>query len=80
MSSSIWHSANELPAHDPYSVDLLYLVLANDEFMSTAYFSPYSKKVSPFSWSDAAGFRRWFAWGEGNFTRWAYVSDILNIE
>jgi hypothetical protein len=80
MSTSIWHPWHELPPHDRDSVTCIDIVIANDECMSTALFSPFSEKVSPFEWNIENGYRHWFAWCEGNFTRWAYVSDILNLE
>lgn len=80
MSSSIWHPADELPVRVCFPSSTLYIVIADDEYLSTALYRPISRKLAPFDWEHSTGFRRWFDWGEGGFTRWAYVSDILNIE
>ena len=80
MSTSIWHPADELPVRVPYPSSILYIVIADDDFMSTALYRPIVRKYAPFEWENHNGGRHWFDWGEGSFTRWAYVSDILNIE
>ena len=80
MSSSVWHPADELPVRFSYLDSFLYLVIADNEFMTTVLYRPSSRTYSPYEWKTFSDGRRWFDWRDGSFTRWAYVSDILNIE
>lgn len=80
MSSSVWHPADELPVRVAYPSSNLYIVLADDEFLATAIYNPIVRKYAPYQLERLIGRRHWFDWSKGNFTRWAYVSDILNIE
>lgn len=80
MSSPIWHPADELPVRVSYPSSFLYIILADEDTIATALYSPIIRRYAPFELEKINGRRQWFDWGEGSFTRWAYVSDILNIE
>jgi hypothetical protein len=80
MSSPIWHPADELPVRVSYPSSFLYIILADEDTIATALYDPIIRKFAPLELFGVNGPQLWFDWGEGDHTRWAYVSDILNLE